>query len=182
LEAIIKRIRESFLSRGNYFTAFANADSRLEGWFKAETIVLLDMLKQEGLLDNFRCEYSISTSSGRKQIDFGLVFQDKPHLLELKAICISKISTQRGLRFYFHENNVGIIKDFKKLDSITTIPAKQKHVLGFVYPTPDNAKWETMIESLPEDLRHWQCTTRPSDFPEYLFISVWEPYTIDSRG
>lgn len=174
MENILKHIQELFLSKASHFNTFAHSDSRLEDWFKAEIIVLLDTLKQKGFLDDFRCEFTIPIRPKKKRVDFGIIVHERVHLVELKALCISKTSTRRDLKFYFREDKVGIIKDFRKLDTIHTVPAGQKHIIGFIYPNPGDDKWIAMVESLPENLKHWQCKTRPSDFPDFLFVSVWE--------
>lgn len=171
MEAILQPIRDWFLSKEEHFIAFAKADTRLEGWLKAELIVLLNRLSQRGLVERFEREANITTSTGRKQIDFRLWLTGQMHLCELKALCISQAAgTPRNLHFYFRDDHVGLIKDFRKLDAV---PAKSKWVLGFVYPSPELRQWSQTVASLPEGFRHWQCVTNPDDFPGYLFISVW---------
>jgi len=172
VEDILQSVRDWFLSKQEHFTAFAEADTRLEGWLKGELIVLLNRLSQRELVERFKREANIATSTGCKRIDFRLRVSGEIHLCELKALCISQAAgTPRNLPFYFREGHVGLIKDFRKLDAL---PSKNKWVLGFVYPNPELRQWTQMIASLPEDLRHWQCITSPEDFPDYLFISVWK--------
>lgn len=171
MEAILKAIRDWFLGKEEHFTAFAEADTRLEGWLKAELIVLLNRLSTQRLVDEFEREANVTTSAGRRQIDFRLRLGGVTHLCELKALCVSQAAgTPRNLQFYFREDQVGLIKDFRKLD---TVPGSNKWVLGFIYPGPGLRQWRETIASLPEGLRHWRCITSPEDFPDYLFISVW---------
>lgn len=172
MEAVLESIKDWFLDRSDYFNAFIDADSRLEGWFKAELLLLLPKLVGKGLLERFERECNISTPTGRKQIDFCLSIQGGTHYCELKAMCISQAAgTPRSLKFYFQDNHVGLIRDFKKVDGI---PGNNKWVLGFVYPNPGVTKWEYVIESVPDIYKHWQCETSPKDFPEYLFICLWK--------
>lgn len=171
MEAILGSIKEWFLSKRNYFIAFAQADSRLEGWFKAELLLLLPKLRQKRLLDRFDREYNINTPFGRKRIDFRLLAQGEINYCEVKALCISQAAgTPRNLAFYLRDDHLGLIKDFKKLD---TVPGGNKWVLGFVYPNPGASEWSVAVESLPDSLNHWICSTRPESYPEYLFISIW---------
>ena len=173
MEAVLKSIKDWFLGKRDYFNAFAKADSRLEGWLKVELILLLPNLVKTGLLENFERECRVTTPAGRKQVDFSLTARGELHYCELKAMCISQAAgTPRDLKFYFRDDQVGLIKDFKKLD---IIPSDNKWVLGLVYPNPGLSQWADAVESLPDSLKHWQCRTRPDSFPEYLFVSVWKP-------
>jgi len=47
MEVIMQNIRDWFLAKNEHFEVFAEADTRLEGWFKAEFIVLLNRLLQK---------------------------------------------------------------------------------------------------------------------------------------
>jgi len=76
------------------------------------------------------------------------------------------------LHFYFRDDNVGIINDFKKLDSLPD--EKNKWGMGFVYPKPTSKQWNDAIASMPKDLEHWHCITNLQEFPDYLFISFWK--------
>lgn len=175
MHTLLPYIRDWFLAKEEYFIAFANADSRLEGWFKAEMIVLLNRLKEQGHIDAFEREYNIPTPQGpkqRRQIDFRVHIGEQRHLCELKALCISQAAgTPRDLDFYFRDNHVGLVKDFKKLDELSG--KDSKWVLGFVYPSPDQEEWDKITTTLANDLTPWQCVTNPRDFPKFVFISLW---------
>ena len=120
MELVLKKISNWFLAKKEHFEEFAKADTRLEGWFKAELIVLFNILLQENVIEQFNRESSFMTPKGRKQIDFTILLNEGMHLCEIKAICISQAAgTPRNLRFYFREDNVGIIKDFRKLDILS---------------------------------------------------------------
>ncbi len=110
---------------------FAQVDSRIEGWFKAELLVLFNRLVAEQLIEKFEREVNIISPKDRrrKQVDFRLNIHGQEHLFELKALCISQAAgTSRNLRFYFRDNHVGLIKDFRKLDEITN---KNKWIISF---------------------------------------------------
>lgn len=172
MEDVFQKIHEWFLTKKEQFIEFANADTRIEGWFKAELIVLFNKLVREGVIEQFEREPNFSTSSARKQVDFTILTNGKLNLCEIKAICISQAAgTPRNLHFYFREDHVGLIKDFRKLDAL---PYKHKFVIGFIYPKPENSQWEKEISSLPKDLNHWKCISDPSESPDFLFISVWK--------
>jgi hypothetical protein len=175
MKSLLPHICDWFLPKEEYFIAFANADSRIEGWFKAEMIILLNGLLQQGHIDGFQRELNIPTPNGskqRSQIDFRIVLKGQGNLCELKALCISQAAgTRRNLQFYFRDDHVGIVKDFKKLDEL---PSKDnKWVLGFVYPSPNPAEWSKTVKSLADDLKHWECVTKPQDFPKYAFVALW---------
>jgi hypothetical protein len=174
MDALLPDIRNWFLEKQEYFAAFAEADSRIKGWFKAELIVLLNRLTREGKIDGFERECSISGSAGqRNQIDFRLHHQGQAHLCELKAICISQAAgTPRNLHFYFRDDQVGIIKDMKKLDEL---PGHEgKWILAFVYPAPDSWEWKKALAALPQGLGHWRCLTSPQDYPPFTYFALWK--------
>lgn len=172
MDKLLESIDSWFLSKRDYFTAFAKVDSRLEGWLKAELIFILPTLVEQNIIRSYKREYSITTSSGRKQIDFRFDTRSGIHFCEIKAICISQASgTPRNLHFYFGDDHVGLIRDFKKLDSVK---GGKKWVLGFVYPNPSDSQWSQEVGSLPVTLGHWRCITTPLNYPDFLYISVWE--------
>lgn len=174
MNTLLPYIQDWFLRKEEYFTAFSSADSRIEGWFKAELLVVFNRLMKQGRLDEYEREANITSPKDkkRKQVDFRFRLQGEDHLCELKALCISQAAgTPRNLHFYFRDDHVGLIKDFKKLDEL---PSKNKWVLGFIYPSPDLSDWNKAIASLPADLKHWQLVTKPQDFPEFMFISLWK--------
>jgi len=49
METILEEIKKCFLDKDKqkYFSVFAEADTRIEGWFKAELIFLLNELKKQ---------------------------------------------------------------------------------------------------------------------------------------
>jgi hypothetical protein len=140
MENIIGDVREWFLPRKEYFDAFIKNDTRVESWYKAELLVLLSRLVKERAVDSFEREPSFYDKEGkRSQIDFSVTIKGVEHYLELKALCISQSKgTPRNLSFYFRDDNVGLIKDFKKLDAIGI---RNKWILAFIYPKPDTENW-----------------------------------------
>jgi len=159
MEVLLPHISRWFLDKQEHFTAFAQADSRIEGWFKAELLVWFNRLVAEKVIESFEREANIPSpkDAKRNRVDFRLRIQGQTHLCELKALCISQTAgTPRNLHFYFRDNHVGLVKDFKKLDEIA---GTNKWVIAFVYPAPDSNEWSNAIASLPSTLRHW----RPTD-------------------
>lgn len=174
MEILLSRLSEWFLDRQEYFTAFAQADTRIESWFKAELLVFCNRLVTDKVIDNFEREAKIpSPKDGkRKMVDFRLKIQGQEHLCELKALCISQAAgTSRNLRFYFRDDPIGLINDFKKLDEIAS---QNKWVLAFVYPGPNPDEWSNVVASLPNALKHWKPVTIPSDFPDWVYIALWK--------
>jgi len=174
MDSLLPHIRDWFLPKKEHFISFSKADSRIEGWFKAELLVLFNKLLKEGRLSRYEREANIvSPKDGkRKQVDFRFEIEGEDHLCELKALCISQAAgTPRNLHFYFRNDHVGLIKDLEKLDDL---PHKNKWLLAFIYPSPDVTEWNKKLASLPSTLRHWNAITRPQDFPEFVFISLWK--------
>ncbi|MGQ9847912.1 MAG: hypothetical protein ACUVQP_10510 [Bacteroidales bacterium] len=175
MESLLPHFKNWFLKeKKKHFTAFAQSDSRIEGWFKAELIVLFNQLAASGVIDKFERKANVpSPKDGkRKRVDFRIHFQGRKHLCELKALCISRAAgTSRNLHFYFRDNRVGLIKDFKKLDEIAS---QDKWVIAFVYPSPDSKEWSDTAALLPSKLKHWRPVTSLSDFPESAYIALWK--------
>lgn len=174
MEILLSHISEWFLNKREHFAAFAQADSRIEGWFKAELLVLFNRLVTSRVIQDFEREANLPSPKDRKrkQVDFRLQIMGQEHLCELKALCISQAAgTPRNLRFYFRNDHVGLIKDFKKLDEIGN---SNKWVLAFVYPSPDSKEWGNVVASLPSTLRHWKPVTSPGDFPSWVYIALWK--------
>ena len=156
----------------------AEADSRIEGWFKAEFILLCNQLRHERLVDGYEREANLRTRSGRSQIDFRIWIGGHAYLVELKALCISQAAgTPRNLDFYFRDDHVKLIKDFRKLEAFAD---RHLWVLGFVYPRPDLRPGRRILDLLDHGLRRWRCITNPEDFPPYVFISAWKADALPS--
>jgi hypothetical protein len=173
MEHLLKPISDWFVSKNDHIRAFAECDTRVEGWFKGEMLVLLRNLKDQGAIEGFEREPNVLSPLGRKQVDFRITHNGSDHLVELKALCISRAAgTPRNLAFYFRDDHLGLMRDFRKLDSL---PPDDKWVIGFIYPNPPKLVWEKALLGLPDDLKHWRCLTDPGDFPGYLFISLWKP-------
>jgi hypothetical protein len=171
IQPILTSVINHFLGKEIYFRAFADADSRLEGWVKAELIVLFNKLMADKVIESYDREAKILSASGRKQIDFRLSLGQTSYLCEVKTPVISQAAkTPRNLHFYFREDDRGLIKDFRKLDEL---PDYNKLAICFIYPNPGLDKWQREIKKLPLDLAHWTCITNPEDFPDYLFVSLW---------
>lgn len=149
----------------HHLNVFARNDTRLESWFKGELLVLFDKLKREGIIDDFKVEYP-DEKSRRAKIDFLITIEGKKHYLELKAPCISQSKTERNLQFYFRNNNVGIKKDFGKLDLINN---KNKWVIAFIYPKPDEESWNEVTGKIAD----WKCLTNLKDYPSHIFIALF---------
>ncbi len=174
MEILLPHISKWFRDKQEHFTTFARADTRIESWFKAELLVLFNRLVTEQVVESFKREASVYSpkDSKRKRVDFRLCIQGQEHLCELKALCISQATgTPRNLYFYFRDNHVGLIKDFKKLDGIGN---PNKWVFAFVYPAPNLREWNTAIASLPSTLRHWRPITSIDDFPDWVYIALWK--------
>lgn len=174
MEVLFPHISKWFLDKQEHFAAFAQADSRVESWFKAELIVLFNRLVASRVIEKFEREANVASPKDgkRKQVDFRLQIQGQEHLCELKALSISQAAgTPRNLHFYFRDNDVGLIKDFKKLDELAN---PNKWLIAFVYPAPNSREWSNAVKSLPSPLKHWIPVTSPSDFPSWVYIALWK--------
>jgi len=173
MELLLPHIRTWFDQKREHLLMFSLADCRLEGWFKGELLVLLGRLEHEGRLTAVEREANITIrGSGRRaRVDFRVSLAGASHLCELKALCISQAAgTPRNLHFYFRDDHVGLIKDFRKLDQLE---GSYKWLIAFVYPRPNEEEWARAVASLPTDLEHWKSITQPADATDVLFVSLW---------
>ncbi|OXB20231.1 hypothetical protein B0A80_19230 [Flavobacterium tructae] len=164
-----------FESKSNYFELFAKVDSRVEGWFKAEMIFILEELCSKEKIIDYKREFLIKKADGKgHNIDFEVTLKSKKKiLLELKALVISQSAkTPRNLNFYFGNNHVGLFKDFRKLDSIDF--KGEKYVIGFIYPKPEEIIWNKALAKILFDIIGWKCMTKLKDYKNSYFISVWQ--------
>jgi hypothetical protein len=136
-------------------------------------VLLTELKKRKKIIDFKREARGICTKSKkRKQVDFRIKIGKSDHYCELKACCISQAAgTPRNLAFYFRDDHVGLIKDFRKLDLLNLT---NKWVLAFVYPPPAVTSWNASLKGIPTDLLHWKSITVPQKTRKQFFISLWQ--------
>lgn len=172
LKNILPEIDHWFLAKSAEMETFARNDTRLEGWFKGEMLVLLDQLKRKRTISDYEQEFNFYHGKKRYQVDFKIKMESEKHLVELKAPCISQArGTPRNLNFYFREDNIGLLKDFRKLN-LTDNP--NRWLVAFIYPKPAKHAWQVAMTKIPRDFSNWQCVTKLDQYPDYLFISLWK--------
>jgi hypothetical protein len=168
---ILPYINAWFFAKQSYLEAFSKNDSRLEGWFKGELFLLFDILKQQNVIIEFEREFKYTVDKTTR-IDFRLNLNNSENFLELKSLCISQSKgTPRNLQFYFREDHVGLIKDFRKFELMNL---DHKWILGFIYPKPAIELWNQVCSTIPIEFSHWQCISNINEYPDFLFISLWK--------
>ena len=140
-------IHKYFDSKNDNLKIFSEQDVRVEGWFKGELLVFLS---KRGI--RFEREKNLINQDGkRNNIDFKI----RDGVIELKSLCVSKSKrTPRDLKFYFREDNVGIYKDFKKLEKIKE--NYNKYVLAFVYPKEKATKLDILLKDIEQKYPNWK--------------------------
>lgn len=173
MKHLLPQIREWFEPKTEHLLVFARADCRLEGWFKGELLVLFSRLQREHRISAFEREANVPViaTGKRTQVDFRIDLNGDEHLCEIKALCISQAGgTPRNLQFYCRDDQLGLIKDFRKLDQLQ---GKNKWVLGFVYPKPGESHWTRAVDSLASEFHHWKMVTPLSEANDVLFVALW---------
>ncbi|PZA08037.1 MULTISPECIES: hypothetical protein [unclassified Meiothermus] len=173
MEVLLPIINDWFAAKREHLTIFARADCRLEGWFKGELLVLLSGLQQRGKIEEFDREVNIPSGEPGKrfQVDFRIRVDGRDHLCELKALCISQAAgTPRNLRFYFRDDHVGLVKDMKKLERLSS---PNRWLIAFVYPVPSRDQWAAAVAAVPASLAHCRPLNEPNDLTAPLFVSLW---------
>ena len=169
-----KELRNWFIPKEEHLKAFANADTRVESWFKGESIVLFQKLHKQNVIKGYHREHAIYNLYEKKnnKIDFIVNLYAKNLLIEYKALCISQSDgTPRNLNFYFREDNLGLIADFSKMENLKF--AGEKWVVGFIYPNPGLLAWSRIVSSVAANKPLWQSITDPNVYPPHLYISLW---------
>lgn len=172
MDSLLPILYDHFRQKEEHLRVFAEVDSRVEGWFKGEMIVLLSRLDREGKVEFKREWKDTALKGGRVQIDFRLRCAGEEHLCELKALCISERHTARGLKFYFRDNDIGILKDMRKLEKLSSYG--HRWILAFVYPSPSSTDWERALATLPAEMANWRCITSPKDYPKFAYLALWK--------
>lgn len=169
---ILPYINNWFFSKQSYLESFSRNDSRLEGWFKGELFLLFDILRTQNIIDDFDREFRINNEvAGINQIDFRLRVNNNFNFLEIKSLCISQTHTQRDLNFYFRDNNLGLINEFRRLDLINN---NLKWILGFIYPRPNENDWNNVCLNINPEFNHWECVSNINNSTDFIFISLWK--------
>ncbi len=171
---IMSYIHDRFSTSANQvrIRTFSQYDVRVEAWFKGELLYLLRQLKRQHIINDFQREVPVNPPNSRRRVDFQVKLGRRTHLCELKSMCISQgQQTPRNLNFYFRDDQVGIIKDFRKLDAMNR---RNMWVLAFVYPKPSIEVWQAAIARIPHELIHWHCVSALEDYPPCFFISLWK--------
>lgn len=129
---------------------FSQADSRLDGWFKGEMLVLLETLRAQGMIQSCEGQINVPTPIGsnqRRQIDFRVRVGSRFYLCELKAMCTSQAAgPPRDPYFYLRDDDVSMIKDLKKLPQLPF--SDSLWPLAFVYPGPKLDEWDAALEKI----------------------------------
>lgn len=180
MEVLLPAVQDWFAEKREHLSVFASKDSRLEGWFKGELLVLLERLHQQGMISGFEREFKIPLEAPGKrfQVDFKIQLADVDHLCELKALCISQASgTPRDLKFYFRGDRVGLIEDMKKLNRL---PSRNKWLIAFIYPTPSVDQWNAAVASVPSAFANFRPVNSPLSASPELFVSLWRFHSMAS--
>jgi len=134
--------------------------------------LLFDILRSQNIIDDFDREFRINNEGGiANQIDFRIKINNDYNFLELKSLCISQALTQRDLNFYFRDDKLGLIKEFRRLDLLND---NFKWILGFIYPKPQENIWNQVCSNIPTEFNHWECVSNINNVQDFIFISLWE--------
>ena len=169
MKSIIKEINEWFLAKRDYFDSFALNDIRVESWFKAELLTLLELLKCGLVIDDFETETTLRASGAKRKIDFKVIVDQLPCLCQIRAL---RTNAANAIKSCFFDGPHALIKDCRKLDAVAD-DKHEKCLLVFAYPRPATGDWQDVLDEMNEDLEHWTCLTRLADYPPHAFIALW---------
>ena len=121
--------------------------SQVEGWFKAEMMLLLKCLREDGILDSWNRE--VLTGRGREKMDFDVRFGTERAVIEMKAVfCGEQKGTLYRLSSY---GTLGgdIHRDVLKISGVRMTP-KSRHyfLLVSAYPAQSRDEWELLIQKI----------------------------------
>ncbi len=130
-----------------------------EGWFKAETMYVLDSLAKGGTIDGWRANVPI-TENTKQRCDFRVVTNGQPIWLEVKTLVEpAKAAADMG----FIGKGGGFLDDLVKL---LRVPDGDRAVLLFVIPRPAPEQWSALLET-------YQRRIAPITFAEQSLIQAY---------
>lgn len=169
MQHLIKHLRAHFDPLEDRMLSFCNHGVQLEGWFKGELLVVLDSLRESGVVKNFDRE--VKRTEGR--IDL-FIESDGLHWVELKHWLIGEQGgTRYGPGFYLRDpTSVGIIRD---VDKLLRIPGDVgRWLLLLLTANPGASAWHRGVDDFNRKFapRILQPRSNPNEFPAHYFLAL----------
>lgn len=179
MKQLLPYLREHFDSLQDRMTCFAKYGVQTEGWFKGETLLVLDTLVRRGVITSFDREVRRETVLIDLQIQ-----TNQLHWLELKHWLIGKQrGTTYGPSFYFRDrSSVGITRDVSKL---LACPADDpRWLLILASANPGAQAWRSGIDGFNDKFSPIYVAphTDPADFPSSYFLGLLSINSSTSAG
>ena len=136
-----------------------------EGWFKAETMHVLETLTKDGTIDGWRANVPLSEEA-KQRCDFRIVANGKPLWLEVKTLVEpARAAADMG----FIGKSGGFTDDLVKL---LRVPDGDRAVLLFVVPRPSPAQWTDLLATYQRRIAPitFSEQTAIADYPEELYV------------
>ena len=171
---LLPPLREHFDSLEDRLVLFARQGIQVEGWFKAETLLVLSRLLSEGTIEALDRE--VRFPEGRVDITF--TYRGQLHLVEIKHWLVGhQREYEYDTDFYFTDRtSVGILPDVSKLARIHSLGAKW--LMLFVTARPEPDVWDKGVSTFNSKFMpfHLAAHTSPADFPEAYFLGLLQVF------
>jgi hypothetical protein len=147
--------------------AFKRAGRGVEGWFRGETVYLLQRLASEGKLGGWQVNAPI-TQDGKQRCDLRVDAGGGPLWIEIKGLHFGSRAAMPEV-FSGMSDALGVTDDVVRL---LRIPEGTPLVLMFVYPRPEPAAWRELLHSYQRRINPIRVEEQTSveDYPASLYV------------
>jgi hypothetical protein len=130
----------------------AKAGVQTEGWWKAELMLLLEVLRQRGKV--IRWDREVPTGEGRQRLNFLIELRAEELALQIKtALCGPQKGENWRLPAYVGTGTDGwLLSDLLKVSAYKLAqPVMPRGLLAvFAYPAPPSDDWDELLYKLTE--------------------------------
>jgi len=169
MESLVPHLRAHFDSLQDRMLCFTTQGVQIEGWFKGETLFLLEQLAKQRVVESFDREVPYLG----KRIDLCVVSEQR-NWIELKHWLVGRQKgTLWGPSNYFRDaSSVGIVGDVRKLHSCPVKDCRWLLILAAANPGVD--LWEKGVEGFNDKFNPLRVKshTDPAQFPSSYFLGL----------
>jgi len=181
LDSLLKKLRLHWYSEAkNYIDLIVEQNSRVENYFSVLLLSLLEQLKLNGDITDYKFQYLLSSPSHkRNHIDFLIIGKGFKVCLEIKHLAIDtekKLKNNRSINFYTsiseQGKKVGIVGDIEKLNNTNNNTITDFISFSVITNPPDRSILNDRIEYLRKQgiLKKWKIEEYNSDSEKLSFI------------
>ena len=181
LAGLLEQIRTHCESETkNHIDLIVEQNSRVENYFTVLIIILLEKLKTDNKIIDYKFQYLLNTQYDKRQhIDFLLIGKYFKAYLEIKHLVIDtieKTKNNRTINFYTSKSDegkkVGIVGDLEKLNKIKSNDVTDFISLSIITNSPKQKVIDERIKFVQnyDVSKNWDIKSHMSDSIKLSFI------------